>query len=474
MFADVVEELVGTPDAALDDRLRANELELRRLMAERAALVAVSEHRGVFTTHHRSMAGYLRATVNCSTNTANRDRKLGRLLVDHPCVGDTLAAGHISVDHALEIARFQNNPRIRDVLGPGVGAVIDVLVDLAEHSSHSDFAHEITGLIAKLDQDGAFADLRDAVDGRRGRVAEVGGEVVITATGGDPIQAAHMTAIFQAFCDAEYRADVEARRAQFGDDAALHPLPRTAAQRGFDALFSIFAAAYASPDGRRLPDLVTNLVVDDRSAHETLATAGIVLPSGDQLDLDDDGDIVDETALLTDLAHELADDPEAFLTRRCETANGTPVHTSVILRALLTGHVRRVVLDSRGVVIDYGTKQRLFTGLARQAAMLLTRTCEYPGCEHPATWSQIDHNTEWASGGRTDQDNSNVVCKFHNLDKHRQRWRTRRDPRGRAYTIRADGTIVLPVGERPPDLSIDEQTELARARLRDLTTTTAA
>jgi hypothetical protein len=214
--------------------------------------------------------------------------------------------------------------------------------------------------------------------------------------------------------------------------------------------------------------LVTNLVVDERSGHEALATAGIVLPSGEQLELDDDGGIVDEAALLTDLADELADDPEAFLRRRCETASGSPIHTSVVLRALLTGHVRRVVLDSRGVVIDYGTKQRLFTGLARQAAMLLMRTCEFPGCDMPAARSEVDHNIEWAQGGRTDQRNRNIGCAHHNRTKHRERWRTRRDRRGRAYTIRADGTIVLPVGERPPDLSVDEMTELARQRVRDL------
>ena len=411
-------------------------------------------------------AGYLRATVNCSSATAARDRRLGRLLVAHPAVGEALTAGHISVDHALQIARVQSNPRVRGLLP----VVVDVLVDLAEHSSHHELEQRIGDLIAQLDQDGAFDDLTDSADGRRGRVVEVGGELVVSATGGDPTQAARMVAIFDAFTDAEYRKDVAARRELHGDDAELHPLPRTAAQRGFDALLTIFAAAYASPDGRRLPELVVNLVADTRSAHEALATAGIVLPNADQVALDDDGDILDEAALLTDLADELAERPEAFLDRRCETAGGSPVHPSVILRAMLTGHVRRVVLDSRGVVIDYGTKQRLFTGLARQAAMLLMRTCELPGCTMPAAWSEVDHNVEWADGGRTDQRNRNIGCSFHNVRKHRERWRTRRDQRGRTYTIRADGTIILPVGERPPDLSVDEQTDLARQRLRDLVT----
>lgn len=54
MFAELVEELVGAPDEALEERLRSNKLELRRLTAERAALVAVSEHRGVFAAEHRS------------------------------------------------------------------------------------------------------------------------------------------------------------------------------------------------------------------------------------------------------------------------------------------------------------------------------------------------------------------------------------------------------------------------------------
>ena len=469
MFGVFVEDCVGVPDVVLDERLRANEVALRRLTAERAALVAVGEHRGVFAGEHRSMAGYLRATVNGGDASVSRDRKLARLLAEFPEVGEALWAGHVSVDHVVQICRVQSNRRVREWLP----VVVPVLVDLAEHSSFDEFQGEVTNLIARLDQDGAFADTADAVAGRRASVVEVGGTVVVSAHGGDPVQAAQLQAVFAAFADAEYRADVAARRELHGDEAEVHPLPRTHAQRGFDALVAVFAAAHASPEGRSLPEVVVNVVVDDQTTHETLAHAGIVLPSGDTLELDDDGDLVDEAALLDGLAGELVDDPDAFLQRRCETPNGTPIHPSVILRALLTGHVRRVVLDSRRVITDYGTKQRLFTGLARQAALLLARTCEFPGCALPAEWSQVDHNHEWHQGGRTDQTNTNIGCGHHNRLKHRQRWRTRRDQHGRAYTIRDDGTIILPAGERPPDLTIDEHTQLARARLRALITTPA-
>ncbi|MGA1053159.1 MAG: hypothetical protein ACO3WU_12745, partial [Ilumatobacteraceae bacterium] len=52
--------------------------------------------------------------------------------------------------------------------------------------------------------------------------------------------------------------------------------------------------------------------------------------------------------------------------------------------------------------------------------------------------------------------------------KHRQRWRTAKNRHGRNYTIRPDGTIILPAGERPPDLTTHQHTRLARQRARQL------
>lgn len=477
MFESFVEECVGSPDAVLDERLRANELALRRLLAERAALVGVIEHRGSFRDEHRSMAGFLRSTTNTSDATVSRDRRLGRLIAEFPEVGEALWAGQVSADHVAQIARVQANRRIRHLLP----LVVSVLVELAEHSSHREFEGQVTQLIGQLDQDGTLADTADAVSGRRASVVEVGGMLVVAAHGGDPVQAAQVQAVFDRFVDAEYRRDLQARRELYGEQAEQHPLPRSHAQRSFDALVAVFATACATAadagtatvpgepaTGRRLPEPVVNLLVDADRVHEALATAGIILPNQNELELGESGLPVDEPALLAGLAAELVDDPSAFLSRRCETSNGSAVHPSIVLRALLTGHVRRVVLDSRRVVIDYGTKQRLFTGLARQAAMLLSRTCEYPGCTLPADWSQVDHRHEWHDGGRTDQDNRAIGCGHHNVTKHRKRWRTRRDERGRLYTVRDDGTIILPAGERPPDLTADEQTQLVKQRLRDL------
>ena len=44
-----------------------------------------------------------------------------------------------------------------------------------------------------------------------------------------------------------------------------------------------------------------------------------------------------------------------------------------ILAAALLGHVRRTVIDSRGVVVDLGRRERLFTGAAADADTLSRR-----------------------------------------------------------------------------------------------------
>lgn len=453
-------------DTELAERLRDNELALRRLTAERAAILATIEHRHLWAAEHRSMAAYLRATTNCSTGTANRDRRRAHLLHLHPTLAAAVRNGHIAPDQLDQITRITTNPRIRHLLP----TIVDVLTDLAEHTSHHEFNTRITQLIALLDDDGTYTDLTDHLQHRHAHVIEIGGQLRITAHGGDAVQAAQIQAIFEHFVDLEHRNDLDTRRRQHGDHADQHPLPRSHPQRCFDALTAIFRAAHANPGGGTAPRTIVNIVVDAHTVHDTLTHAGITLPDNRTIVLDHDGhpqhpDPTPTRALIADLVA----DPDIIRTRRCSTTNGTPVHPSLLLRSLLTDHVRRVVIDSRSVVTDLGHTRRLFTGNARQAALLLATTCQFPGCTQPARWSQIDHNHEHHRGGATDQHNANTACAHHNRLKHRRHWTTRRDPHGRPYTRQPDGTIILPIGERPPDLTPHDLEHIARERACQLT-----
>ena len=441
-------------EAELDELLRLNELEHRRVVAARARLISAIERRRSWAVEHRTISGYLRATLNCASSTAARDLRRSRLLDAHPTLAAAVTAGHISPDHIDQIARIHTNPRI----GCFLAKIIDVLVDVAEHTSHREFSDRITQLTAQLDTDGAFDDLRDSIDGRRASVVEAGGELFISAHGGDPVLAAQIQAIFDTFTQAEHRHDIE------------HGHERTGAQRRFDALVAIFTAAHASPTGRALPKTVVNIIVDDQTVHDTLTHARITLPNRNTLVVDTDGHLhADGRHPAEHLAADIYRDPETFIDRECRTTNGTPVHPSILLRSLLTDHVRRVIIDSRRVITDLGTTQRLFTGSARTAALLLNPTCTFPGCATPGNWSQVDHNHEHHQGGPTDQHNANTACGHHNRTKHQQQWRTKRDDRGRTYTQRPDGTIILPVGERPPDLSPHELEAQCRQRVVELT-----
>jgi hypothetical protein len=138
----------------------------------------------------------------------------------------------------------------------------------------------------------------------------------------------------------------------------------------------------------------------------------------------------------------------------------------VAVKAALSGHVRRVVVDSAGVVINMGRKQRLFTGSAREAAKLMAFRCDFRGCDVPATFAEVDHLAEWQDHhGRTDIDNSAIDCKHHNRAKHRNKYRAERRSDGQVIYHRPDGTPILPIGQRPPP-ETDEQIQNRRIKRR--------
>jgi hypothetical protein len=154
-------------------------------------------------------------------------------------------------------------------------------------------------------------------------------------------------------------------------------------------------------------------------------------------------------------------------TRSCETESGTPLLPDDALRAALDGHVRRVVLDSDGIPIDFGRKRRLFTGAAREAARLLATRCECPGCTVKKRFAQIDHLHEHADGGGTDIANAAVVCGRHNRFKSKHGLVAIRRPDGQLNWYRRDGTQMSSVG-RPHVPDLGEIAAATRRRIDEL------
>ncbi|MGB3737659.1 MAG: DUF222 domain-containing protein [Ilumatobacter sp.] len=452
MFAGAVEALIDVRDAEVRDRLRVNEMRRRELDAEMALLVSVADERGLYSKldGHRSMAAFLRAEINCSTSEAATWRSLGRTVNRLEGVGEAWMTGRFGRGQAKKIAEARSNRRVNDQLGP----FVPIFIDQAEILEHADFTKLVDSTVQRLDADGAHDARDEAIEHRNAHVSAVGDGVVISASGGDPVTAVELEGILDRFSDREYAIDVAANTTLWGDDAHLHELQRTPGQRRHDAIVAIFRAAVASGESGEAAALVLNIVCDAVTWAEISHEAGLATETNLA------GQRVDPFTGLErpkDLLDELTADPASILDRRCETDTGVPVHPHDVLRAALSGHVRRVVVDTAGTVIDMGRRRRLYTGSARDAAKLLVTRCQHPGCRMPARFAQVDHADEWvADDGRTDQSNAGIECGPHNVEKHRRRWRTRKATNGKTYTIREDGTIMLPVGARLPALAEPE------------------
>ena len=128
------------------------------------------------------------------------------------------------------------------------------------------------------DADGAHHDAEVTNERRTASIHPVDAGVDLRASGGDAISTGWLTKIFDQFVEDEFRADVNARDEQHGLNAATSLLPRTDAQRRFDALVTIFRTASAMPADARLPELVLNLVVSQERFDHELARYGLTDP----------------------------------------------------------------------------------------------------------------------------------------------------------------------------------------------------
>jgi hypothetical protein len=53
---------------------------------------------------------------------------------------------------------------------------------------------------------------------------------------------------------------------------------------------------------------------------------------------------------------------------------------------------------------------------------LRDRTCRQPGCGRTADKAEIDHTVQYGDGGVTAPDNTNALCRKHNLLRERTPW----------------------------------------------------
>ena len=403
-----VETLESLDGRELAELFKQLERLRRRTEGALAAVIgAVNERRVHGRDGHSNVNGWCRALGRWS-DTECRDRiRTANLIASCDRFRDAVMCGEIGVAQAHELGRAFANPRC----GIQLVDVAEVMIDNATKLSHHEFRITVRRWEMLADMDGAHRSAEAAHEGRRAGIADVGEEIHLHARGG-LAQGAVMAEIFERFCDAEFRADWDHTLARYGD-AACYCVDAAYAMRSAGSM-RCMRSSNAPPPPPPTPRLRCRSSTSSSTSPRSSGTSP-------------------EPATCTAPA-----DPRQ---RRCETVAGIPIPPSDVVAAMIWGQVRRVVVDSAGVVINMGRRQRLFRGNARQAILLQSSRCVVAGCATPIRRCEADHLIEWGRHGHTDGANGAPVCGRHNRLKN-SGYRVHRDDQGFWHTYRPDGTEI--------------------------------
>jgi hypothetical protein len=333
---------------------------------------------------------------------------LGRAFELCPLFRAAAVAGEVGVGQMHALAAVVTNPRVGQHLDGSEALLVGYACTLA----FDDFITVLAGWEQAADPDGADQAHDRAHRERRASVSLVGARMFLDAVGG-LAAGVQLEEILDRYTQLEWDDEWAAGVAEHGDRMHKTLMVRTPAQRRFDALLRAMRVA-AGWDDTEITPVTVNIVVDQQTFEQQLATAAGASPA--PLD-------------------------PADTARRCGTGRGVVLHPADVLAAAWVGHVRRIVLGADGVVLDMGTRTRLFTGAVREAVMLSGARCVWPGCDRPVTHCQADHSTPHGREGPTATWNGAPMCGHHN------RWKTRgfqttRQPDGQWTILRVNGSQI--------------------------------
>ena len=367
---------------------------LQRMKAQLAALEA--EVVGAYDAsmawaagQYRSVKVALRHRCRMHGGEASSVVSLARALRSMPATSLALADGVITANHARRLARATSRPEF--------AAAESFLLEKAGSLSFKDFERAVAYWEQIVDEarrgdDPELPDPRE--QNRAAHVSKTMAAMVRVDAWLEPIGGAAFSEALRRIEAEFFDADWQLAKAVHGDAVTIDRLWRTPAQRRADALVEMAVRASTAPAGGKRP---LPLVI----IHADIDTFTIALSK--YLGVEGPG-------------------PVGGVERLCELDDGTVISPAQMIEQALAGHVRRLVFESPGVILDYGRKQRLFTGALREAVWARDRVCDHVGCEIPARRCEVDHINDWDHGGPTVHTNGKARCRYH----HRN-WKPRPD-----------------------------------------------
>jgi len=408
-----------TPDGVLLETVAGLEAAQRMLDSARLAALAELDARGVPLARSglNSRSWYAHEYQLPRPFAAAMVRTGVVLRNDLPVVAEALRAGRITVHHARFLVSLMNG-RVDQI----VIEFQQELLDLIPGARFERWTADVRNLIAAVDQDGP----EPGADTNRLSMSDgLSGELKLDAT----LVGEH-AAIARAALLAELERRYRFHRQLQNQDPAHHIPPR--AQLLAEALTEVIRRGIAAGPNSKAPVTDATIIIQ---ASEPLAPAGQgttdngdIAPDGNSCDCGPGDEDTDPGRART-TSRWLPDiwDPNGRPT--ATTPDGVRLQDGTTRRLLCDAAITAVIIDTLGVPLDMGRTDRLFTPEQRRAISVRDGGCIHPGCDQPASWTQIHHVDEYHDdNGPTDLPNGAMLCPPHHDLMHHDGWTITPDP----------------------------------------------
>ena len=113
-----------------------------------------------------------------------------------------------------------------------------------------------------------------------------------------------------------------------------------------------------------------------------------------------------------------------------EMERAGPIAATTVQRLACDASIRRVLLGPDSAVVDVGRARRVPAVSTRRTLELRDRGCVWPGCDRPASWTEVHHLRHWAHHGVTEVPNLVLLCHRHHWMVHEGGWQVVRTDEG--------------------------------------------
>lgn len=455
---------VGAPDHdALIAAGRDVEMARRRTEGELVqVMVELDRTRAYASRGYHDVAGWGRGELRWERTEARSRRGLMRLCTACPRVLEQLLAGRLGVSQAHLLGRAFLAPRV----GRLVALFIDEFLDVADEHDYLTFEQHLRQWKRLVDQDGP--EPRHVQ--RSASLGFTDHEFHLSLFG-PSADGALVKALIDKFEAFEWQLDWARCQEAHGDQACADLMPRTTAQRRYDAVMNMIAhvgVAFATgePDPATVDEAAdpddADVFLDDDASPSPESEPAPVCPPGEITEARHLGGplgpvkqvvnlVVDVRTFLQELERMAGGAtstpvPSPFGLDRpmCATVDGIPIDPRDAVLAAIHGHMRLVVLDETGRPMQATSARRCFTGRLRDMLSMLATHCTHPGCLVPASECQGDHVLPHSHGGATELPNGGLGCGRHNVWRYTARARTWRRDDGVWITTLPNGTRIAP------------------------------